>query len=78
MNLFIVSLNENDTKPNWLEFYVRLSILSKSIRSKDKKNISDNLTRTIYDVLCFAKQNDINMDSCWNRWKYKMDYKNYD
>ena len=75
MNSLIFSLNESET--NWIDFYVTLSQLSKSIRSTEKESISYNLTKTMYDVLCFAKQNDIDMESCWNRWKNKMDYKHY-
>lgn len=68
--------NYNDV--NWIDFYTLLSKMSKSIRNHNEKEINDNLILCIHDVLCFAKQNDINMNSSWDRWYHKMDFKNYD
>ena len=63
---------------NWIDFYILLSNLSKSIRKKNKQEINDNLILCIHDILCFSQQNDIDMNSSWNRWYHKMEFKNYD
>ena len=68
-------INYNDV--NWIDFYILLNKMSKSIRSNNEQQIRDNLILCIHDVLCFAKQNDIDMNSSWNRWYHKMDYKHY-
>ena len=62
---------------NWIDFFVLLNKLSKSLRKKDSEQITENLISCIHDVLCFAKQNDIDMNSSWARWYHKMDYKTY-
>ena len=66
----------NIHKTNWLEFYILLGNLSKSIRTNDK-SLDNILIQTFFHVLCFAKQNEIDMFSSWNRWKIKCDFKNY-
>ena len=68
-------INYNDV--NWIDFYILLNKMSKSIRSNNEQQIRDNLILCIHYVLCFAKQNDIDMNSSWNRWYHKMDYKHY-
>lgn len=69
-------LNEH-LKINWIDFYVLLGNLSQSLREKNVTKINDNLINCIHDVLCFARQNNIDMDSSWTRWQSKMEYKNY-
>jgi len=76
MNYYYKDLN-NYNDINWLNFYTLLGKLSKSIRSKNTEQIKNNLLYSIHDVLCFAKQNDIDMHSSWYRWQNKMDYKHY-
>jgi hypothetical protein len=66
----------NFQESNWIEFYVLLGNLSKNIRTKDK-SLEKNLITTIFHILCFAKQNNIDMNASWNRWKVKCDYKSY-
>ena len=63
---------------NWIDYYILLSQLSKSIRKRDNAEIKDYLILCIHDILCFAKQNDIDMNSSWKRWQHKMDFKHYD
>lgn len=68
----------NYTETNWIDFYILLGKLSKSLRDKNKVHeIETNLIVCIHDVFCFAKQNDIDMSSSWNRWRHKMEYKIY-
>ena len=67
---------QNYNETNWLDFYDLIGNLSHEIRTNNK-NIEHLLTSTIFQVLCFAKQNNIDMNASWNRWKNKMDYKNY-
>ena len=68
----------NYTNTNWIDFYILLSKLSKSIRNHNKQEITTNLITCIHDILCFAKQNDIDMNCSWNRWHHKMAFKHYD
>ena len=68
--------NVNDV--NWIDFYILLSKMSKSMRLKNKDKIKDNLILCIHDILCFAKQNNIDMNSSWCRWYHKMEFKHYD
>mgnify|MGYP001051827329 CR=1 FL=1 len=68
--------NFNDV--NWIDFYILLSKLSKSIRNHNEEQKKDNLILCIHDILCFARQNEIDMNSSWNRWYHKMDFKHYD
>ena len=63
---------------NWLIFTERLSKFSKSFRSNNVKLIDKHLIEIIHAVLCFSKQNDINMMLSWNRWLIKSNQKNYD
>lgn len=67
---------QNYNEINWLEFYELIGNLSTDIRKKNQ-NVEKLLTHTIFQVFCFAKQNNIDMNASWNRWKVKMDYKNY-
>ena len=62
---------------DWLDFYVTLSDLSKSIRNKEQNDIELFLIQSIYSTICFAHQNDIDMNSSWKRWLAKVDYKKY-
>ena len=66
--------NFHDT--NWLDFYILLGNLSKKIRNKDML-LEKDLISSIFHIFCFAKQNEIDMYTSWNRWKIKCDYKNY-
>ena len=68
----------NYNNVNWIDFYILLSKMSKSIRNHNEQDIKDNLILCIHDTLCFAKQNNIDMNSSWNRWYNKMDFKQYD
>lgn len=68
----------NYSNTNWMDFYILLSKLSKSIREKNEIEITNNLVTCIHDILCFAKQNDIDMNCSWNRWFHKMEFKHYD
>ena len=68
---------QNFNDKNWIDFYILLGELSKSIRKNNFEQIKDNIICSIHDILCFAKQNDIDMNASWHRWQKKMDYKNY-
>ena len=68
----------NYNNVNWIDFYILLSKLSKSIREHNENEIKSNLIKCIHDVLCFAKQNNIDMKCSWNRWYHKMEFKHYD
>ena len=76
MNSLYNSLHACDDT-NWIDFYILLSGFSKSLRDKNIEDISRSLVTSIHEVLCFAKQNDIDMISSWNRWKHKMAFKHY-
>ena len=67
--------NYHDT--NWIDFYILLKHLSKSLRAMNKDAIEYFLIHVIYSVMCFAKQNDINLQSSWKRWIVKADFKHY-
>ena len=62
---------------NWIDYFILLKYLSKAVRDKDKQLIEKYLIITVYQTLCFSKQNNIDIMSSWNRWKLKIDYKNY-
>jgi len=53
---------------NWIDFYILISDLSKAIRHKSV-NVEVLLIETFFHILCFAKQNDIDLRNSWERWK---------
>ena len=76
MNCYYNDLkNVNNT--NWIDFYILLGELSKSIRNNNIEEINNKIISSIHEILCFSKQNDIDLTSSWARWQTKMDYKNY-
>ena len=64
---------------NWIEFSEVIGVLSKYLRkeNRNKDIIEKYLITTLFYVLCFAKQNNIDMNLSWERWNNKIDYKNY-
>ena len=46
---------------NWIDFYIILGKLSKCIRTKNNET-EKYLLLAIYYTMCFAKQNDIDLD----------------
>lgn len=62
---------------NWIDFYSLLSKFSHSLRNKDVESLNVHMVDMIYQVLSFARQNDIDMRSSWCRWKSKVDFKHY-
>jgi len=80
MDGIISDLNEDEIQnANWFDMFILLGKLSKSIRmkSQDKLLIEKLLIDTIVYILCFAKQNNINMKQSWDRWNIKVDFKHY-
>ena len=67
----------NYKNSNWIDFYILLGKCSKSLRKKKFDEIEYNIIEIIYHTLCFSKQNEIDLNIGWNRWKVKVDYKNY-
>ena len=70
---------KNYDNSNWIDFYILIGKFSKSLREKDKDKdkIEKLLINTLFHILCFSKQNNIDIVSSWTRWKVKVDYKNY-
>ena len=68
---------QNYESSNWIDFYMLIGKLSKILRDKDKENIEKLLIYTLFHIMCFSKQNNIDIISSWSRWKVKVDYKNY-
>ena len=69
----LITYNTNDV--NWIDFYTLLGQFSKSLQ--DRTNVESNLVNLLHDTLCFAKQNNIDMNLSWNRWLNKINYKIY-
>ena len=74
MTKYILS---NYRNTNWIDFYILLGNFAKSLRKKNFDDIELCIIEVIYHTLCFAKQNDIDMNNSWNRWKTKVNFKNY-
>ena len=70
-------IKENYNNVNWIDYFIHVGELSSNLKNSEKNEIEKNLIILIHNTLCFAKQNDINMNSSWRRWVQKSDYKHY-
>ena len=77
MNDIIKTITDEESKKvNWIDFTI---LLGKTVNALRLKNLDHEelIVKLIYSILCFAKQNNIDMNSGWNRWNTKVDFKQY-
>ena len=61
---------------NWIELSVLLKHTSKSIRNNDD-DLENNIISSIHNIMLLAKENDIDLNLGWKRWKVKVERKYY-